>query len=72
MCHTNTTSGSAHRCSGSTVRPPVHGPRPAVVADLQHLFGTPGWIELATLPPERQLPFLGYTESFPDLIDNFA
>jgi hypothetical protein len=47
----------------------------AVVADLKHLFGAPGdagWAELAALLPERRLLFLGYTENFPDLIDELA
>jgi hypothetical protein len=47
----------------------------AVVADLKHLFGAPGaagWAELAALLPERRMLLLGYTENFPELIDDFA
>jgi hypothetical protein len=47
----------------------------AVVADLKHLFGAPGaagWTELAALLTERRLLLLGYTENFPDMIDDFA
>ncbi|MFJ1758895.1 hypothetical protein ACIOD2_01180 [Amycolatopsis sp. NPDC088138] len=47
----------------------------AVVADLKHLYGAPGaagWTELATLLPRRGLLLLGYTENFPDMIDDFS
>ncbi|MDT7797964.1 MAG: hypothetical protein QOI78_1397 [Actinomycetota bacterium] len=47
----------------------------AVVADLKHLFGAAGaagWTELATLLPQRRLLLLGYTENFPDMIDDFS
>lgn len=45
----------------------------AVVDDLKHLYGAPraaGWAELAALLPERRLLLLGYTENFPDLVDD--
>ncbi|MFI5593806.1 hypothetical protein ACIA5G_52920 [Amycolatopsis sp. NPDC051758] len=47
----------------------------AVVADLKHLFGAPdaaGWAELTALLPQRRLLLLGYTENFPDLVDDLA
>ncbi|MEA5363207.1 hypothetical protein VA596_27000 [Amycolatopsis sp., V23-08] len=47
----------------------------AVVADLKHLFGAPGaagWAELAALLPQRPLLLLGYTENFPDMIEDFS
>ena len=47
----------------------------AVVADLKHLYGAPGatgWAELTALLPRRPLLLLGYTENFPDLIDELG
>ncbi|MFG1647321.1 hypothetical protein ACGFMK_44175 [Amycolatopsis sp. NPDC049252] len=47
----------------------------AVVADLKHLFGAAGaagWAELAVLLSRRPLLLLGYTENFPDMIDDFT